>query len=256
MPVRRRWPRRVAWLVAAVIVLLGSLDFYTHLPSKVEPAPLAIRADTRDLIIVIHGSFGADDPSVQRLHQRFLALAGTRPETQVVRYVWAPHANTFLRAAARGQRVGDRLGGPLAALPLRRLHLVAHSAGAYLLDPLCEALRKDWPAGSPMPVITMTFLDPIGIHGLWETHWGAQNHGRCADYAEAWLNFDDAVRATNEPLARAWNIDVTGAPARQGYARSGHAWPVDYYAAALQETDLFPPARGHSIRRRGGIERR
>jgi hypothetical protein len=244
--------------VATAAALLAALDVYTHLPSRVEPAALALAPQTRELIVVIHGSFGAQEPTVRDLHARFVALAAGRPGLEVVRYVWAPHANTFLRAASRGVRVGQRLGEQLgpASPALARVHLVAHSAGAYLLDPFCESLRATRPAGAQVPEIAMTFLDPIGIHGIWETRWGARNLGRCADYAEAFLNLDDAVRATNEVLTRAWNVDITAAPGRAAFAGSGHVWPVKYYADALSTADLFPAPAAQSLRPRGGVERR
>lgn len=254
----RRALRTLAWTVATLAAALAALDVYTHLPSEVEPAPLTFAPQTRELIVVIHGSFGADEPTVRDLHARFVALAAGRPGLEVVRYVWAPHANTFLRAASRGTRVGQRLGERLGASSpaLARVHLVAHSAGAYLLDPLCEGLRAARSTGAQAPEIAMTFLDPIGIHGIWETSWGASNLGRCADFAEAFLNLDDAVRATNELLTRAWNVDVTRAPGRGAFSGSGHVWPVKYYAEALSPADLFPTPADQSLRPRGGVERR
>ena len=66
--------------------------------------------------------------------------------------------------------------------------------------------------------IRMTFLDPIGLHGLLQRDWGAEQFGRCADEAEAWINTDDPAPATDRLLRHAWNIDVTRAAAHERFA--------------------------------------
>jgi hypothetical protein len=120
------------------------------------------------------------------------------------------------RAASRSVA---QLGAGLAAAPqLVRLHLVAHSAGAYLLDPLCEpgARRAD---AAPATRVRMTFLDPIGLRGLFDRGWGARELGRCADVAEAYINTDDAAPATDRRLRHARTVDVTPARGRRASRR-------------------------------------
>jgi hypothetical protein len=133
------------------------------------------------------------------------------------------------------------------------VHLVGHSAGAYLLDPLCAALKER--AARPVRV-EMTFLDPIGFQGAFDWGWGARNYGACADYAEAFINTDDGVPGTNAPLARAFNVDVTDAGRRAAFAASGHRWPVRYYLGQLGLDDVVPGAHEHVTRPRGAVERR
>jgi hypothetical protein len=189
---------------------------------------------------------------MRALEQRFRELAAARPDIQVVRYGWSPASDNILRAGPRGAAIGAALGTRLADAPqLVRLHLVAHSAGAYLLDPLCEAWRAARVPGpaaaaapggaavtSPAIQVRMTFLDPIGLRGLFERGWGARDLGRCADLAVAYINTDDAAPATDRALRHARTVDVTAARAAAGYRGDGHRWPIEYYREGLAAGDL------------------
>jgi len=253
------WRRRLAAGALAIGGLLVALEAYTRWPSDAPAAPLVVAPGTRELVVLVHGSFGRDEPGMRALEQRFRELAAARPGLQIVRYGWSPASDNMLRARPRGLAIGAELGARLAAAPqLVRLHLVAHSAGAYLLDPLCEAWRaarggSATGAGAdgsqaatvalPMPQVRMTFLDPIGLRGLFERGWGARELGRCADVAVAYVNTDDAAPATDRPLRHARTIDVTAARAAGGHRGDGHRWPIEYYRQRLSADGLAAPDR-------------
>ncbi len=238
MAAARAWRRRLAAGALLVVGLIVSLEAYTRWPSAAAAEPLVVAPGTRELVLLVHGSFGREEPGMRALERRFRELAVAQPEVQVVRYGWSPASDNFLRAAPRGAAIGAQLGAALAAAPqLVRLHLVAHSAGAYLLDPLCEAWRAARDR-TPAARVRMTFLDPIGLRGLFERGWGARELGRCADVAVAYINTDDAAPATDRPLRHARTLDVTAARAAAGHRGDGHRWPIEYYRERLSADGL------------------
>jgi len=245
---------RCAWLGLGALLATGLAgELYARLPASIEVEPLDFHAATRDVTLLFHGRGGRDEPGLVALERRLHELIGTQPGSVVRRYIWAPHSDVRLRAAENGERIGHELGRELARLPaLEAVHLVAHSAGAYVLDPLCRALR----AGTQRRVrVTMTFLDPMGIRGTVDTGWGQRHYGACADYAEAWINTDDRVPASNDPLAHAYNIDVTAASGRAAYGGDGHRWPMYSYLAEL-DAERLRAQWSHETRPRGAVERR
>ncbi|MEY3337955.1 MAG: hypothetical protein RL245_947, partial [Pseudomonadota bacterium] len=139
-------------------------------------------------------------------------------------------SDTRLRAAASaevaGRQVADQIVDRLTTNPRPLdLELIAHSSGAYVLDALCERLRER--ARVPLK-IRMVFVDPFQIYGFVDWSHGAREHGRCADAVTAIINTDDPAPATNRPLERATNIDVTHDPRRVEFKENGHYWALEY----------------------------
>ena len=254
--------RLAALTVSGLMALWVIAELYSRWPSGAVAPPISLRPGAQDLIVLVHGSFGREEPTLVALESRLATLAASRQSTQIVRYRWAPWSDNIFRAHSHGTRIGAQLGHQLAtafkpgAVQTPRamtLHLIAHSAGAYVLDPLCERLRQDLGASAGRVFIRMTFLDPIGLRGLLERGWGARNLGRCADDAEAWINTDDPAPATDRWLQHAWNIDVTAAQGHERFSGGGHRWPVQYFAEQVSAADLelatsrrdvHPPGRG------------
>jgi hypothetical protein len=241
-------------VLALLAVLIGAalaLEVYARAPAGFEVRPLHLQAGTHRIVLIFHGRGGAEEPTIRALAERLASLAGGQAGIEVVRYIWSPHSDTRFRSAVNGARVGAALGQELARLPeLSYLHLIGHSAGAYPMEALCEALRA---AGRTVQV-EMTFLDPIGFAGSFDTGYGARNFGRCADYAEVFINTDDAVPATHKAFRHAWNIDVTHSPERAGYDGGGHRWPARYYLDHLTSAALSPGGRDHGAHPRGAVE--
>lgn len=220
--------RRVLAVIAGLVaVAAGVMEIYARQPVGNPTPGLDLPANVSTLVLVIHGSMDEENPLlaeiVSRLEDRYRGIPGA-----AVRFVrWAPGSDQRLRAGATAQAVGARLGDLLARRgTVRELHLVAHSSGAFMPDAICSAFR----AGSQGPArVAMTLLDPFQIRGFVDWTWGAREHGRCADFALAVINTEDPAPATNRPLARAFNLDVTAHPGRATFDRNGHYWPLQYY---------------------------
>lgn len=246
MAKRSRRRRALKWMG---LLFLGALAFdtYTRLPSSAEATPLQLTADTRSVVLLFHGTRGRDEPRLTEITRQFKLAAN--PHTAVRKYIWSPYADNQFRARANAELIGEQLGVELAGLThLEHIRLIAHSAGAYLLDPLCEAYKA---AATNPAHIEMTLIDPIGIKGAWDFGYGYRNHGRCADFAAAYINVDDPAPGTNAPLEHAYNIDVTDADGRELFTDGGHRWPLKYYLDHLSATELQPGARSHAEFPRG-----
>jgi len=248
---RRRAGRILAVLTALVALAVGAMEVYTRQPVARELPELDLPADLRTLVLVIHGSADADNPLlaeiVAGLTERYRDVPGA-----AVRYVrWAPESDERLRAAATARAVGGQLGAALAGIgSLRELQLIAHSSGTFMPDAICSAFR----GGSASPArITMTLLDPFQIRGFVDWTYGAREHGGCADFALAVINTDDPAPATNRPLARAFNLDVTAHPGRATFDRNGHYWPLQYYRDYLLNQQPEIAGWSHEDKPRGEV---
>jgi len=224
---RRRGGRILAVLAGFVALVVGAMELYARQPVARENPVLDLPADVSALVLVIHGSADADNPLLAEIVAGLTDRYRDEPGAAVRFVRWAPESDERLRAAATAQAVGRQLGSTLAGIgSLRELQLVAHSSGTFMPDAICSAFR----AGRKSPArITMTLLDPFQIRGFVDWTWGAREHGRCADFALAVINTDDPAPATNRPLERAWNLDVTAQPGRATFTRNGHYWPLQYY---------------------------
>jgi hypothetical protein len=241
-----RGRRALRWIGVLAIFALA-FEVYNRFPSSAKVAPLGFTDETRAVVLLFHGTRGRNEPYLTELASEFDRAAETG--TTVLKYIWSPYSDNQFRARANGVFIGARLGEELAGLAhLEQIRLVAHSAGAYLLDPLCEAYKA---AAANPAHIEMTFIDPIGIKGAWDYGYGYRNHGRCADFAAAYINTDDPVPGTNAPLKYAYNLDVTGADERKLFTQGGHIWPLKYYLDHLSPGDLQSGLKTHAEYPRG-----
>ncbi|MCC7258381.1 MAG: hypothetical protein IT486_08410 [Gammaproteobacteria bacterium] len=243
--------RLAAYSTVAVAVLVILLDQYARWPSQIEPPPIDLPAGTRTAILLFHGSEGRDEPTLAALDQRSRELTAGMSAVSVVRYGWAPYSDAQFRAGAFGARVGEALGQELAGIgTLKAVHVIAHSTGAYIAAPLCEALKA---AGRPVRV-DITYLDPVGLRGILQPGWGEAVFARCGDYVEAYINADDPAPASSLPLQQAWTVDVTRAPGKDAFEAGGHRWPVKYFLDHATVDDILPGRHSHEQRARGVVE--
>lgn len=176
--------RSLFWIVLHLLVTEGSTAFGQRL---VPPPPLEdaltegpgnqIGEGTRNLVICIHGWNPSGHKDAYKsgtewnylVDQLKIALAKQSTETwSLVLYHWEDDANTgfinsngfLISNAIRAARIADGHGsalGPRLPDSLRRIHLIAHSAGAW-----CARRTAEWLiANRPYLVVQVTLLDPF-----------------------------------------------------------------------------------------------
>ena len=168
----------------------------------------------------------------------------------VALFDWRPwFSNEAARNSFHGQEVGRLIGQLLAteAPELRTLHVVGTSAGAWPANEVCTSYVAAARAEERAQVM-LSLTDPFCARSdrPLADPWGMRNFGRDADFAEHYLNSDDIVPSSNEPLPLCYCYDVTGAAERTTFPppdRTGdlvydlivkslgyHSWPMGYLA--------------------------
>lgn len=225
--------------ILSVAVLAGEL--YSRFPDgKVKAENLTSRGDDKEIIILFHGSGGQGKPVFQEIAD---ALKAQQPEALVVNYDWSLGSENRFRAMANGQSLGRQLGEQIAGQSnIKSVTMIAHSVGASIPDALCLSLREK---RSDSVKIETIFLDPFGWMGLFDMGYGARNYGECADFAVAYINTDDPVPTTNDPLTHAQNINVTEVPGKASGGDGDHYWPVYFFRNLLKESKATDMGESH-----------
>jgi hypothetical protein len=126
----------------------------------------------------------------------------------------------------------------------QNIHLIGISVGAFAANACCSTLRcslhhddndHNQVLHTSSPYTRLTLLDPFTSRGIGGLGYGNANFGIDADYAEQYLNTDDPVPSTNEPLDLCATWDVTGAVEREEEFvlpenETMHCWPLVYFA--------------------------
>ena len=141
----------------------------------------------------------------------------------------------MFRCTFNARRIGHDLGEKLSELEnIKRLHLIGHSAGAFVVYAMCEAMKKR----NEGIFIHTTYLDPVSIYGGIDWGYGTRNFGSCADISDAYIDHEDGVPGSDDPLMNPHTFDVTGLKKAAGFTGSPHLWPIEYYRQAVQGETL------------------
>ncbi len=157
----------------------------------------------------------------------------------------------FERALYRGIAEGENLGNCLAGENWAHIHLIAHSAGAALIQVASEKIKTY----SPSTLVHTTFLDPYTSL----TYGGKGKYGRDANWTDSYFSRDTETVLTEGPLDHAYNVDVTWLDPNKRQitifqsnplfnvqpcysTKTSHAWPHEFYLKTLLQS--WPEAEG------------
>jgi len=214
-------------------------------------APLDLPSETQVAVLLFHGRDRGGDPIWNDIAERFESLLAGQPGRSVVNFDWSAGSDVPGRTAANATIYGGRLAEELAELDsLTHIHMVAHSAGSYVINDLCRFYRQQ---ASNTAHIELTFLDPFGNVAVNSGDGASRRYGSCADYAAAYVNSDDRVPTTNSFLNDAYNFDVTNSLLRREFGGTGHDWPVQYFLSTLSLDLVDPGTRRHDESPRGEV---
>lgn len=225
-------------------------DFNTSLlttlgPGNVPPPAQPLYADLpprgsgkSSLVFITHG-WNLSAPDQSWVDRATVAVSNAvTSDWQIDGYKWDAQGAVFLDSAA--QR-GVVVGKALAAQNWDHIHLIAHSAGAALIQAASEVIKHNSRA-----TVQTTFLDPfVGFF-----YHGKQKYGNGADWSDCYFALNRLNSLTDGPLDHSYNVDVTfldpsrhktpfegatvnGQPCYESL--STHSWPVSFY------TNTIPP---------------
>ena len=229
-------------------------------------APIKLPGKT-NLVLVTHGYILPEELPILPAWVTNLAnsiSAHVSNDWQVVAFDWSLNAwggnwgsVTPSGALDNANTVGDSLGKQIAAQHWQHIHLIAHSAGAGLIQRVADIVRSN----SPGTTIHTTFLDPF--LGLF--YGGLKKYGANADWSDNYFAHDfvtDDLGAiilspnlTGGRLQDSHNVDVawidpnhwvrtqttilnplTGQRTETYQVFSSHGWPYDFYSNSVAGT--------------------
>jgi hypothetical protein len=146
---------------------------------------------------------------------------------------WSSLANTGImpwdavRAANNAKKEGEKLGKEIIDAGYGTVHLVGHSAGAWLIQSAANYIKQH---GANIEV-RLTFLDAFATTLI--SDLSPSKLGENATWVEQYVDHGGPP-FTNWALPGAFNVDVTDwAPTGQ----SGHSWPVAWYGMTTQKPE-------------------
>lgn len=223
--------KKILSVLLLVMVLPGIVVLiYSAWPRDITDVQLPVlAASTSSTTILVHGL--GDSPagwSADMLAQ-VVEIKGLSTSWQGFALDWNPYAESFLRSAVDGQTLGQSLGAEIADnRQLQSVHLIGHSVGAFVVYGICQQLKQI----NPNIRVHTTYLDPLSLKGSHDWFYGQRNFGRCADFAEAYVDTDDAVPGSSGPLKHTHVFDVTASKGA-GSDINPHYWPVLFYKGLL-----------------------
>ena len=226
-------------ILSGIIATTVCYQTYVNLPirvlygSEIQPLPNY----QSDNVVIIFPGFSGPDENVQRI-QKEIENSDDRKKRDsfVTIYDWTAWKGNTLRAAFNSKIVGKAIGRQLSQsrIPIKELHVIGISVGAFAADSCIEEYKQQV-AKSEIPAATtkLTLLDPFTSLGIFGQGYGRKYFGKSSDYCELFLNTDDPVPFTNEPLPFAMNFDITNCKDRLKYrppeGDSMHSWPAAFY---------------------------
>ncbi len=206
---------------------------------------------TKDgLVLVTHGwtKFAPDQSWIDTMSNSistYLAGAGVT-DWQVYGYYWAPNSATPFPdgALVNATQEGISLGNSIVNQGWTKVHLIAHSAGAQLIQTATEVIK----GRAPSTVVQCTFLDPY----VGTDYAGRTTYGNGADWSDRYASSHDidALEGifTDVPLYSSYNVDVTALDPSLGNSGlfiglSGyvicslydatHGWAIQFYQNSI-----------------------
>lgn len=227
-----------------ILVLIPGIPFFTaslfivvyaNLPWPMENRLNFKKIDqnVRELIVLVHGK----DDTPESWANGFAAdleAAHLQNDQQVFALDWEEYSKDMFRCSLNGRRIGHKLAQTILEKPnIKRLHLIGHSAGSFVVYGICETIKENDTAIE----VQTTYLDPVSIYGGIDWKFGTRNFGSCGDISDAYIDTEDEVPGSNKPLKHPHTFDVT-ALKPQTEKISPHLWPIAFYRQAVLNQEL------------------
>ena len=205
---------------------------------------------TNGLVLITHGwtKVAPDQSWIETMSNSittYLTGAGVT-DWQVYGYHWEGNSSTLSPSGAlnNGVQEGINLGNSIVNQGWTKVHLIAHSAGAPVIQVATEIIK----GRAPSTIVQCTFLDPfVGFD-----YAGVTTYGNGADWSDRYSSHGDIEvgggKFTDQPLYSAYNVDITALDPSignsgfftglSGYATcslfaASHGWAVQFYQNSI-----------------------
>lgn len=189
---------------------------------QLPPTPAHIESMT----IVFHGT-GADAHYTNLIDK---LDRSTPPHVMVYAIDWLQFSKNQFLAAKHGETIGRLIGEQLKDLSLNSLNIIGISVGAFPAHFASKVFKEKGIVN--YPEVTLTFLDPFSLRGLFDFNFGVRNFGEGIEGCFHYLNSDDRVPSTNRPLDHCQTIDITHL---KPIGIQGHDWPTIYFTSQIHD---------------------
>lgn len=239
---------------------------YTRIPQRIlfnsEPERLNIGSisDTStnnyDTITIIFPGAGGPDKNTDDLLESITNYNNKnnikRSYTRV--YDWKKWRGNLLRAAQDSISVGKIIGNDVATYNVNNVHFIGVSVGAFAADTASKIVKRKLKDTT----VKVTLLDPFCSLGVLRQRWGNKYFGgKDIDFCEQYLNTDDPVPFTNEPLPNCYCYDITDCKDRYNFIPlpndNMHSWPTYYYAKNYNKLNSKKDKENHDRLPRGNV---
>lgn len=190
----------------------------------------------KDIVVIFPGAGGPDQFTSELCETMMTGrkeIESSHGHSFVEVFDWSEHRGSLATAAFDAEAVGESVADVLFSLnsddSIRSIHSVGISVGGFAGNAFA---RRSKELGSNY--VRLTLLDPFCSRGLLGIGYGAKNFGLGVDFAEQFMNTDDPVPTTNDPLPNCAVIDVTNCKEREKFVvpegETMHTWPLVYFA--------------------------
>jgi len=252
--------RNILKSISSVIAISTTLvEVYTRIPQQLlfNSSPVHLNINTINnydsITIIFPGANGPDKNTDDLLYNIKKNVNSQR--NYVIVYDWKKWRGNLLRASYDSISVGKIIGNDIVNScngNIKYAHLIGISVGAFAADTAGKIIKQKSKQGT---YVKVTLLDPFCSLGLFNIKYGKNNFGRVVDKAEQYLNTDDPVPFTNEPLPNCICYDITKCISRKTFKPlpndNMHSWPCYYYSKNFKK--LKKNGNNHDIFQRGHV---
>ncbi|MEX2170424.1 MAG: hypothetical protein WD851_14005 [Pirellulales bacterium] len=220
-------------------------------PRRLSAEPLPGAPPKRNLLLITHGTNADADSWVTQVGQAMAAQPGAA-DWQVVAFDWrdiAGGGNDDFKnlpgfdpnlAANNGINIGESLIRWMkqTGQSFDNVHLMAHSAGTWLIDSIADSLKVEELSGNVMAQnVHLTLFDAFTpAFGIWRQDGAPLAMADGADFTEHYFHRHGQVLATDYIHPTAVNVDLTHIDRNIGPIES-HAFPYTWYGNTAAHMD-------------------
>jgi len=243
---KQYWLIRWLWWLSVMIPIISfmlvslALIIFMHWPRDYKGVgDFSFNPSVEYVSISAHGLKDSPNSWGKKLQSAFIEgrhiTLDNKVSEQHVSLDWRPYSDNAFLCSVAGKKIGHELGKELSTLSqLKRLHLIGHSCGAFVVLGLCETIKKLKPSVN----VQSTYLDPVSVYSgiLWD--YGINHFGRCANVSDAYIDTHDTVPGSNQALPYAYTFDVTQQRLEQSINYTPHTWPTFFYINAVKKKQV------------------